>query len=123
MRLAFSFLLLTTAFGAVAPPVQNASDSAVKQAAAASAMQASVDKQKAAVRAQVGTGGPADAFSTPWTTPASVTPPNLVAPCEAMQESDLKPIVTEAAKAQDVKPEIILAVVKRGVGFLPLRGL
>jgi soluble lytic murein transglycosylase-like protein len=110
----------TPAAQPVAPPVQNGSDVAAKQTAAAAAMQASIDKQKAAVRAQVGTGGPADGFfSNPWVTPAALSPPNIVPACDAMQESDLKPIVADAAKAQDVKPELIFAVVKRESASYP----
>lgn len=102
------------------PAVQKASDIAAKQAATASAMQAAADKQKAAVAQQVGSGGTADVFfAVPWTTPATITPPVIVPPCEAMQESELKPIVADAAKAQDVKPELVFAVIKRESASYP----
>jgi soluble lytic murein transglycosylase-like protein len=105
---------------ATPPAVQNASDIAAKQAAAVAAMQAAIDKQKAAVAQQVGPGGPADSFfAVPWTTPATITPPAIVPVCDAMQESELKPLVTDAAKAQDLKPELVFAVIKRESAAYP----
>ena len=130
MRFGLVVLLFTTAwpdFGqqapakpAPGPAVQNPSDIAARQSTAAAAMQASVEKQKGSIGRQVGSGGAADNFfAVPWTTPASIPPPSLIAPCDAMQESQLKPLVTDAAKAQDVKPELILAVVKRESASYP----
>jgi soluble lytic murein transglycosylase-like protein len=109
MRFGLFFLLLTTCRLGYS---QQAGQAA--QTASVAAMQASVDKQKTAVRAQVGTGGPADAFfSTPWTSAATITPPVMVAGCTAMQADELKPIVADAAKTQGVQPEVVFAVMKR----------
>jgi soluble lytic murein transglycosylase-like protein len=92
---------------------QNPSDVAAKHSAAAASMQASIDKQRTAVQLQIGTGGPADAFfSTPWATPASIPPPNIIPACDPMAEDDLKPLVENSAKAQDLKPELIRAVIR-----------
>lgn len=94
-------------------PAQNPSDVAAKQSAAAASMQASIEKQRTAVQSQIGAGGPADAFfTTPWTTPASIPAPNIIPACDAMAEDDLKPLVESAAKAQDLKPDLIRAVIR-----------
>jgi soluble lytic murein transglycosylase-like protein len=83
-------------------------------------MQASIEKQKTSVKGQVGTGGPADSFfSTPWIGPASITPPTMVPACSAMQENELTPLVTEAAKSRGVQPELVFAVMKRESAFYP----
>jgi soluble lytic murein transglycosylase-like protein len=119
MRFAVCLVLVTMGrltYGQAKP----AGDTVSKQASSITAMQASIDKQKAAVASQVGAGGPTDSFfSSPWTTPASITPPTLVAPCDAMQQSDLQPIVAEAATKQGLKPELIFAVIKRESASYP----
>lgn len=128
MRLSVLFLLLTTCrlsygqqkTGTAQPPPVAAATTASKQSGSIAAMQASVEKQKASVAAQVGTGGPADSFfSTPWTGPPSIIAPILVPPCEAMSQEQLQPIVTEAATKQGVKSEILLAVIKRESASFP----
>lgn len=127
MRFGLSFLLLATcSLGWAQQAAQTPQPAAGQQTAlatqmnSAALMQASIDKQRAAIKAQVGTGGPADAFfSTPWISPASITPPVLVPGCVAMQESELKPIVTEAAKAQGMQPELVFAVVKHESAYYP----
>jgi soluble lytic murein transglycosylase-like protein len=93
-----------------------------KQAGSVEAMMASVDKQKASVRAQAGSAAAAstDAFFTaPWTTPATIPVPAVVPSCTAMQETELKPLVEESAKAQGLKPELIRAVIRRESAFYP----
>jgi soluble lytic murein transglycosylase-like protein len=94
---------------ASAPPVN-------KQASSVEAMLASVDKQRAAVKAQAGTAAAPSSdtfFTTPWTTPATIPVPAVVPSCTAMPEADLKPLIDESAKAQDLKPELIHAVIRR----------
>ena len=87
-----------------------------KQAASIEAMLASVDKQRATVKAQAG-GATANAtdpfFSAPWTTAATIPIPAVVASCTAMPDPELKPLIEESAKAQDLKPELIRAVIRR----------
>jgi soluble lytic murein transglycosylase-like protein len=112
LHLAVAVLSATGALAAD-QAAQNPSDVAAKQSSAATSMQASVDKQKAAVQSQVGTGGTADTFfTTPWAAPPSIPVPNVIASCDAMPEDDLKPLVENAAKAQDLKPELIRAVIR-----------
>lgn len=93
----------------VVPPVN-------KQTSAVEAMMASADKQRAAVKAQAGTAAASSSdtfFTTPWTTPASIPVPAVVPSCMGMPEADLKPLIDESAKAQDLKPELIRAVIRR----------
>jgi Transglycosylase SLT domain len=73
--------------------------------------QVSVDKQKASVRLQVGEGGEADPFfTTPWRTPRAIPLPLT---CVPMAESDLIPLVKEASLDQDLRTELIRAVIRR----------
>ena len=96
-------------------PAASAQQQPNKQAGSVEAMLASVDKQKAAVRAQAGSAGAAtDTFFTaPWTTPATIPVPAVVPSCTAMPEAELKPLVDESAKAEGLKPELIRAVIRR----------
>jgi soluble lytic murein transglycosylase-like protein len=87
-----------------------------KQTSSVEAMLASVDKQRSAVKAQAGTAAASSGdtfFTTPWTTPATIPVPAVVPSCTAMPEADLKPLIDESAKAQDLKPELIRAVIRR----------
>jgi soluble lytic murein transglycosylase-like protein len=120
MRFRSSLLLLAAcslSYSQQKPPTDNAPKQASSVAAA---MQASIDKQKAAIATQVGAGGQADSFfSTPWITPPSIASPAMVPPCDAMQQADLQPIVAEAATKQGLKPELIFAVIKRESASFP----
>lgn len=83
-------------------------------------MQASVERQKTSVNAQVFGGGPADAFfSVPWTTPAEIPTPTLIPPCPALDESVVKPLVAESAKAEGVQADLVFAVIRRESAFYP----
>lgn len=87
-----------------------------KQAASIEAMLASVDKQRTAVKVQAGDAGAlsSDAFfSIPWTTAAAIPVPAVVPTCIAIPDTELKPLIEESAKAQDLKPELIRAVIRR----------
>jgi soluble lytic murein transglycosylase-like protein len=89
-----------------------------KQSASVAAMLSSIEKQKASVRTQVGTGGPADAFfTTAWVTAASIPVPAVIPACDRMPEEDLKSLIGTAAKAQAIKPELIRAVIRRESDF------
>lgn len=85
-------------------------------------MMASVEKQKASAKTQAGTAA-ANAtdsfFSTPWTTPATIPVPAVVPSCTAMADADLKPLVETSAKAQDLKPELIRAVIRQESASYP----
>jgi soluble lytic murein transglycosylase-like protein len=88
-----------------------ASTIAERHAQAAEAMQVSIDKQKAALRLQVGAGGASDSFfTTAWVTPQVITLPPQCAP---MEEADLTPLVKEAALAQDLDAGLIRAIIRR----------
>jgi soluble lytic murein transglycosylase-like protein len=120
MRSGILLALLTASLSSYGQQGKAPVDTTSKQAASVAAMQAAIDKQKASIAAQIGPGGPADPFfSTPWTAPASITPPAMIAPCDAMQQTDLQPIVTEAATKQGLKPELIVAVIKRESASYP----
>lgn len=86
---------------------------AQKQAASADVMAVAVAKQKASAQAQVGSAVSSDPFFTSGWTTAPVYPiPAVVPACSPMPESDLTSIVAESAKTQDLKPELIRAVIK-----------
>lgn len=93
-----------------------------KQAASIEAMLASADKQRAAVKPQAGLAA-ANAtdsfFTTPWTTAATIPVPAVIAACDAIPEEELKPLVEDSAKAQDLKPELIRAVIRRESASYP----
>ena len=75
-------------------------------------MQLSIDKQKAAVRLQVGEKGASSSFfTTAWVSPRVI---ELPPPCDAMAESELTPMVKEAARRRkDVDAGLIRAVIRR----------
>jgi soluble lytic murein transglycosylase-like protein len=84
-------------------------------------MQASIEKQKAAAQKQIeGGGGPADSFfSVAWTAPATIPIPDVVPQCSALRDDDLNGFIADAAKAQDLKPELIRAVIRRESDSVP----
>jgi soluble lytic murein transglycosylase-like protein len=86
----------------------------------AAKMAASVEKQKAAAQSQVGTGSAADSFFTvSWTTAPTIPVPTIIPACDAMPEDDLKGLIAESAKAQDVKSELIRAVIRHESASYP----
>jgi soluble lytic murein transglycosylase-like protein len=78
-----------------------------------SAMLAAIEKQKAAIQSQVGKQPSDSFFSVSWTSPPSIPVPAVIPACSAIPEEDLSPLVSESAKAQDIKPELIRAVIRR----------
>jgi soluble lytic murein transglycosylase-like protein len=89
---------------------------AARQASSIEAMRLSIEKQKAAIRSQIGEGGGgASFFTTPWVSPAIITPVQ----CDAMAEADLAPLVTEAALAEDLNAGLIRAVIRRESASFP----
>lgn len=102
------------------PTTAPTADLVVKQMQSLSAMSASVDKQKSAVQSQLGLAAPQGSFfTTNWTTPAVFPLPHLIASCSPMNESELTPLIAENAKKQEVKPELIHAVIHRESAFYP----
>jgi hypothetical protein len=91
-----------------------ASDIAAKQTTSIEKMTAPIEKQKAAAQSQVGAGGSADSFFTvSWVTPAAIPLPTLIPSCQPIPEDELKPLIADSAKASDMKPEVIRAVIRR----------
>jgi soluble lytic murein transglycosylase-like protein len=77
-----------------------------------SAMQPSLDKQKASVRAQVQaaeTSSGSGFFTIPWPLPPHLSLP--VPECDAMPPRDIDPIIEDSAKRHGVKPQLIRAVI------------
>jgi len=107
------------------PPAQAAPSEttpAQKQRASIEAMRASVEKQKAAVRTQVKTNVPAVPFFTSaWQASISPIAPTLITPpaCNPMPESQLQPLIAEAAHAEGVDPELIRSVIHRESASYP----
>jgi soluble lytic murein transglycosylase-like protein len=102
-------LLIGSAVLAQAPPPQSPGD----------AMRAAIEKQKAAVavqreaiRKQAESAG---ARSMPW------DPPSLVAdaPCDPIADEIVAPILAGAAKAQNVKVDLLRAIIGQESGFRP----
>ena len=94
--------------------LQKASAAASKQSTSIEKMISSIEKQKAAAQSQVGAGGPADSFFTSaWVTPAAIPVPAIIPSCQPMAEDDLKALIADPAKTQNVKPEVIRAVIRR----------
>lgn len=97
-----------------------ASAIADKQNTSVAIMTAAIEKQKASIQTQLAGASPADAFfSASWTTPPSIPVPTIIPPCSPMTEDDLKPLVAQNAKEQDVKPEVIRAVIRRESASYP----
>jgi soluble lytic murein transglycosylase-like protein len=111
----------TTTKGQVPEPESSATSSIVlKQTQSVSAMNAAIDKQKATIQTQLGIATPPDSFfSSAWITPASIPIPHLIPSCSAMADADLATLVSENAKKQEVKPELIRAVIRRESASYP----
>ncbi len=73
-----------------------------------------VVKQRSAAQSQVGGTAPAAGsfFATGWTTAAVLEMPSVIPSCSALAEDDLKPLVADSAKTQDLKPELIRSVIR-----------
>ncbi|HEX4771594.1 MAG TPA: lytic transglycosylase domain-containing protein [Bryobacteraceae bacterium] len=84
-----------------------------RQQSVVDSMTNSVVKQRASVQSQIASTVPSnDFFTSSWTTAPAFSLPTIVPACSPMPEDDLKTIVTEAAKAQDLKPELVRAVIR-----------
>jgi soluble lytic murein transglycosylase-like protein len=118
-------LWLTAVAYAVEPPQEKAAAqqlSAQEQQkpadAAASRMESSLEKQRAAVRKQaagwiaVGEPQPNESFLLPWPKPATAaTNIGLFFPCDPIPESDLGGLVKDASERQRVSPKLVRAVI------------
>jgi soluble lytic murein transglycosylase-like protein len=79
-----------------------------------SAMQASLEKQKASVRLQVQaaeSGSGSGFFTIAWPTPPALSPG---APdCDPLPPRDIDPIVEDSARRHGVRPQLIRAVIQK----------
>lgn len=83
-------------------------------------MAKSIEIQKAAIRKQVGSAGKPSAafFTVPWLTPEPVLPTVAAEPaCDPLPEATVTPLIQEAARANDLKPELIRAVMRQESAF------
>ena len=79
------------------------------------AMTPSLEKQKASIQKQAAvapnsTATPSSSFFTiPWPGPVNLTPSEPI--CDPLPVEQLNPLIEEAAKREDVKPDLIRAVI------------
>jgi soluble lytic murein transglycosylase-like protein len=91
----------------------------------AEAMRASIEKQRAAVEKQRQAVRQQAASAGAWLKPGDPPPPvgNEPAPpqadCEALPDAVVAPLIESTAKAQEVQPELLRAVMERESGFRP----
>jgi len=81
-----------------------------------SAMEQSIEKQRASIQKQAVSAMPVAAlpqsgfFTAPWPAPPSFTP-QIQAPCDPMPKDKLDPLVNGAAKNEGVDPQLVQAVI------------
>jgi soluble lytic murein transglycosylase-like protein len=82
-------------------------------------MKAAADKQREAIAAQREAVGKqaaaAGVWLPPWSAPIGLAQP----PCDPIADPDVAPLIDGAAKAHDLQPELIRAVIERESGFHP----
>ena len=82
-------------------------------------MKAAADKQRAAIAIQRGAAqkqaSSAGVWLPPWGTAAGLAEP----PCEPIADPAVAPIIEGAAKAHDLQPNLIRAVIEQESGFRP----
>jgi soluble lytic murein transglycosylase-like protein len=78
-------------------------------------MRASIDKQRAAARKQAQNLG---AWIPPWS-PEMQVEEAQVPPCEPIADDAVAPLIDGAAKAQDVEPKLLHAVIEQESAFRP----
>jgi soluble lytic murein transglycosylase-like protein len=83
-----------------------------------SAMEQSIEKQRASIQKQavsampVANLPPSGFFTAPWPAPASFTP-QIQAACDPMPKDKLDQLVNGAAKSEGVDPQLVQAVIDR----------
>jgi len=112
------------------------SSTAFPQDAVQSAMQSSIEKQKASVRRQTMGAVPQASlpaasswFTVPWVadSPAvsSITPPDAApiqaasASCDPIPTNDVSPLIRDAATREGIKEDLVRAVIQRESAFKP----
>ncbi|MBL8177915.1 MAG: lytic transglycosylase domain-containing protein [Bryobacterales bacterium] len=100
--------------------------------------ESSIDRQKASVRRQVMGAVPQATlpepgawFTTPWAAPSAGAPANVnmaaasmpIAPaaqdCDPMRQEEVTPLIKEAAGREQIKEELVRAVIERESAFRP----
>ncbi len=81
-------------------------------------MAASLELQRASIKKQTGDANRASSFFTiPWLEPIHGSNPEPA--CEPLPEAEVAPLVREAARANQLQPELIRAVMRQESGFRP----
>jgi soluble lytic murein transglycosylase-like protein len=78
-------------------------------------MRAAIDKQRAAIRKQALSLG---AWIPPWSAEMQVEEAQTP-PCEVISDDAVGPLIDGAAKAQDVEPKLLHAVIEQESSFHP----
>jgi soluble lytic murein transglycosylase-like protein len=119
--LVLSSVLLRALTAQTVPSTAAASKAAAQPAVDPSPMAASIEKQRASIQKQIGTGSSeADAFfSVAWTSPATIPVPEVVPQCGPIANDELATLVAGTAKTQGLQPELIRAVIRRESDSVP----
>jgi soluble lytic murein transglycosylase-like protein len=84
------------------------------QEISARSMQASIEKQIAAVQPQAGAGAPTDGFfSISWLNPPTVSAPPPNWQCQPVPDADLNALIKGPARKEGVSPELVTSVIRR----------
>ena len=93
-----------------------------------SAMEQSIEKQRASIQKQavsampVANLPPSGFFTAPWPAPASFTP-QIQAACDPMPKDKLDQLVNGAAKSEGVDPQLVQAVIDRDYSIVEFNNL
>lgn len=103
-------------------------ESVAKQRASAASMAASIEKQRASVRKQVETLRPAAAafYAAPWSNASAAArlepAATIESPqpeCDPMPASEIAPLIEQAARREDLRRDLLNAVIKQESAFRP----
>ncbi len=112
-------VLLLAVLGAA--PAIRAQDARAVMEASLAKQRESIEKQKAAIRAQMGASAPpppADSFFTvPWSLPATVLP--ATAQCNPVPPEQIGPLVAEISGREGLTPDLLRAVIEKESRYLP----
>jgi soluble lytic murein transglycosylase-like protein len=99
-------------------PAKGAPSAAEAQAAAVRQMMDAVARQRAAIEKQRSVSS-SEFFTVPFSGPPMIPPPAAadIADCGPTPEKDLLPLITATATAQQLQPELLLAVIRQESGF------
>lgn len=99
---------------AAAPPAPAAAAATMRDLmkAAADKQRAAIAAQREAVQKQAATAG---VWLPPWGAPTGMVEP----PCDPIADPDVTPLIEGAAKAHELEPNLIRAVIEKESGFRP----